>query len=215
MTGRYKATGPEAEYEPGSRGRVLRNLAGIKSVRQMQQRESEALTEATDYFIDTTEIDKRFLAADIREIHRRWLGDIYPWAGEYRSVNVSKDGFMFAAAAQVPRLMEELESGPLREFTPCHFSELDDQVRALAITHAELILVHPFREGNGRCARLMATLMGLQAGLDALNFEGIRGAERQRYISAIHASMNHTYEPMFTVFRKVIARTMRRAEWTT
>ena len=35
---------------------------------------------------------------------------------------------------------------------------------------------------------LLATLMGLRAGLDALNFEGIRGPELRRYISAIHAA---------------------------
>ena len=43
-----------------------------------------------------------------------------------------------------------------------------------AAVHAEPILIHPFREGNGRCARLLATLMGLQAGLPALDFGGGR-----------------------------------------
>jgi fido (protein-threonine AMPylation protein) len=32
---------------------------------------------------------------------------------------------------------------------------------ALAVVHAEFILIHPFREGNGRCGRLLAILMGL------------------------------------------------------
>ncbi len=35
----------------------------------------------------------------------------------------------------------------------------------MAVTHTELILVHPFREGNGRLTRLLNTLMALQAGL--------------------------------------------------
>ena len=37
---RYSAHGPEAESEPGSRGRVLRNLLGIRSVREMARRVS-------------------------------------------------------------------------------------------------------------------------------------------------------------------------------
>jgi hypothetical protein len=39
--GRYRAHGPQAEFEPGSGGRVLRNLLGIKRVRQIEQAESE------------------------------------------------------------------------------------------------------------------------------------------------------------------------------
>ncbi|MFN8601543.1 MAG: hypothetical protein U0842_13835 [Candidatus Binatia bacterium] len=38
-------------------------------------------------------------------LHKRWLGSIYPWAGVYRQVNVSKGRLIFAAATQVHRLM--------------------------------------------------------------------------------------------------------------
>ena len=77
----------------------------------MAQRESETLVAATQQLIDETRVDQRFTADGIRRIHRLWLGEIYPWAGEYRSVNVSKGGFMFAAAGLVPQLMSELERG--------------------------------------------------------------------------------------------------------
>jgi len=46
--GRYDADGPEAEFEPGSRGRVLRNRLGITSVREIERRESEALLAVTE-----------------------------------------------------------------------------------------------------------------------------------------------------------------------
>jgi cell filamentation protein len=206
---RYRAQGAEAESEPGSRERVLRNKVGIRSVRAMAQCESEALLAATERLIDETGQDHRFTSEDIRRMHRLWLGDIYEWAGEYRQVNVTKGDFPFAAAEQIPRLMREFEQGPLREFTPCQFANAADQARALAVVHAELILVHPFREGNGRCARLLAMLMGLQAGLPALDFGGVRGKEKQRYIAAIHAAMDRNYAPMMTVFDRVIARTVQ------
>lgn len=206
---RYTAHGPESEFEPGSRGRVLRNLAGVRSVREMARLESERLLAATERLIDETEVEQRFRADDVCRMHRLWLGDVYAWAGEYRQVNIGKDGFMFAAAHLIPHLMKELERGPLRQFTPCRFSTVEDQAHALAIVHAELILIHPFREGNGRCARLVATLMGLQAGLPVLNFGGIRGEEKKRYISAIHAALGRDYAPMTAIFRRVIARTLR------
>ena len=209
MTGRYRASGAESEHQPGSRGRVLRNLPGVTSIREMQRLESEALLAATDRLIDETEVNHRFTAQDVCDLHRLWLGELYGWAGRYRSVNISRDDFMFASAAQVPRLMQEFEEGPLREYTPCQYAERDEQAQALGITHAELILIHPFREGNGRCARLLASLMGLQAGLPLLDFSGLKGEERKRYISAIQASTGRDYEPIVSVFDRVIGRTLR------
>src|SRR6202162_223768 len=119
MTGRYEVFDPEAEFEPGSRGRALRNRLGITSVRALQQRESEALLATTQQVIDQVTVDQKFTADDVRRLHHLWLGEIYEWAGEYRSVNIAKGEFMFAAAAQVPRLMQQLEQGPLRLYTPC------------------------------------------------------------------------------------------------
>jgi cell filamentation protein len=206
---RYRAEGIEAQYEPGSRGRVLRNLLGVRSARVMAHRESEALVEATQQLIDETRVDQRFTGQDICRMHRRWLGAIYAWAGEYRSVNVSKGGFMFAAAGLVPRLMEELERCSLRQFTPCRFEQPSDQAMAIATVHVEFLLIHPFREGNGRCARLLATLMGLQAGLPPLDFGGIRGRTKRSYIAAVQAGLDRNYAPMAEIFGAVIARTSR------
>ena len=67
--GRYRARGLEAESEPGSDGRVLRNKLSIRSVRAMEQRESEALHAATQRLIDETDRDHRFTAEDIRHMH--------------------------------------------------------------------------------------------------------------------------------------------------
>ena len=209
LAGRYGAAGVEAEFEPGSRQRVLRNLLGIRSVREMQKAESRALYRATQALIDETLLNQRFVAVDLSRIHRLWLGDIYPWAGEYRSVNIAKGGFMFAAADQVSRLMGHLEDGPLRELTPCRADTAEVQARALGIVHAELVLIHPFRDGNGRCARVLSTLMGLQAGLPPLDFSAMDGRGKRRYIEAIHAALARDYAPIAKVFSAVIARTLR------
>ncbi|MCK7583404.1 MAG: Fic family protein [Chromatiales bacterium] len=120
----------------------------------------------------------RFTAADLRAIHRDWLGEIYVWAGGYRQVNVSKGEFTFAAAARVPALMDEFDRKILARHTPCNDPDRTDIVRALAETHVELVLIRPFREGNGRLARILSTLMALQAGLPLLDFSLIAGEGR-------------------------------------
>jgi cell filamentation protein len=199
----------EAQFEPGSRGRVLRNKLGIKSKRQMDKLERQEQFRTLEELIGVYDENHCFTVYDVCNIHKIWLGNIYEWAGKYRQVNISKGDFNFAAAGQIPKLMAEFEEVSLQEFTPCNFDSLDHIVKALAIVHTELVLIHPFREGNGRVARLLSILMALQARIPPLDFSGIVGRKRQEYISAIHAGMDHNYFPMEKIFKSIIRRTLR------
>ena len=194
----------EAQFEPGSRGRVLKNILGIRSKRAMDEMEATKLADATDWVIRHVAADQRITAADICQWHKQWLGEMYPWAGEYRRVNISKGSFVFAMAAQVPRLMQEFERDVLKRYTPCNFDDPENVLEALAITHCELVLIHPFREGNGRLSRLLSQLMALQAGLPLLNFSVIKGKQRETYFAAVRAGMGRDYAPMVEIFRKVV-----------
>ena len=206
---RYDVSGlPEAQFEPGSRDQVLKNRLGITSKQAMDDAEAKALERATDRFIGTFDATHRFTAADVCEIHRAWLGEIYEWAGRYRQVNVSKGEFPFAAAAQIPTLMAQFEQGPLGRHTPCSFTNRADVVRALAEVHTELVLIHPFRDGNGRVARLLSTLMALQAGLPLLDFRAIVGENKNAYFSAVQAGLDKHYEPMGRIFTEIIERSV-------
>jgi len=208
--GHYDASGLiEAQFEPGSRGRVLRNLLGSKSKREMDQIEAQEQLRTLEELVRIYDQTHRITAADVRRIHKIWLGSIYAWAGNYRQVNLSKGDFPFAAANQIPRLMIEFEKGPLREYTPCRFTEMSEIARAIAVVHTELLLIHPFREGNGRVARLLAVLMALQAGLPPLDFGNIKGRKRQEYFRAVQAGLDRDYKPMEEVFSAVIRRTRR------
>lgn len=179
MSNRYDTSNlGQAQFEPESRGRVLRNLLGVRRKREMDALEAVKLVAATDWAIRHFSANRRFTAADACLLHRRWLGSVYAWAGEYRQVNIGKGGFAFAMAAQIPRLMEEFERKVLAVHSPCESSEREHVVTALAVTHCELVLIHPFRDGNGRVAHLLATLMALQAGLPLLNFSAIEGRRR-------------------------------------
>lgn len=97
----------ENQYEPGSRGRVLRNLLGLKSQRAMDRVEAEALERATDALIKTYDAAHRFTVGDVCAMHKTWLGRVYSWAGRYRRVNLGIGRFQFASATHIPQLTEE------------------------------------------------------------------------------------------------------------
>ncbi len=82
-------------------------------------------------------------------------------------------------------------------------------MEAIAIVHTELVLIHPFREGNGRIARILASLMGIQAALPPLDFRGVIGKKKKEYIAAVQAGMNRNYKPMEKMFKYIIRRTLR------
>ena len=184
VSDRYDTTGYiEGQYEPGSRGRVLRNMLSIKSKRSMDKLESEALLAALKTAISEYDRDHRFTVDDLCAMNRKWLGGIYVWAGKYRQVNLEKGGLPFAAAHLIPRLMADFEKQILAVYTPCRFLSHREIAYALAVVHVELLLIHPFREGNGRLARMLSSLMSFQAGLPALDFGTLKGAQKRVFCS--------------------------------
>lgn len=80
----------------------------------------------------------------------------------------------------------------LTRFTPCHEFSDDALIEAIALTHVEFILIHPFREGNGRLSRLLADVMSVQTGQGPLDYSAW-DADKERYFRAIHAGMARDY----------------------
>ncbi|MBI3313640.1 MAG: Fic family protein [Candidatus Omnitrophica bacterium] len=212
--GRYKATGVEIEFEAGTSQKVLKNLFGIKKQVELDRIENIALKQAEDiFFRKLVREDKRFTAKDIRNMHKVWLGKIYEWAGSYRSVDLEKGNFRFAHAKHIPQLMSDFEKDYLAKQTPCRFKTRDRIVLALAEVHTELVLIHPFREGNGRLARILSTLMALQAGLPLLDFTPIeKGKKKQEYFTAVQIGISKNYKPMQKIFREIIEKSLSRSQ---
>lgn len=80
----------EDQYEPGSNGTVLRNKKGITDSVEMGEAETNALWRAQRKLIGEVTNDQPFTVEDICMMHRLWLKSIYPWAGQFRGVNISK-----------------------------------------------------------------------------------------------------------------------------
>lgn len=70
--------------------------------------------------------------------------------------------------------------------------------------HAELLFIHPFREGNGRVARVLANAMAARYGLPLFPFKLIAGEFREEYIAAVQKAAGAEYEAMEQIFRKLL-----------
>ena len=195
MTDRYAVHGTQGEFQPGSNDLVLANKLGIQSVEDMNDLELELLQRLYEEVLVKHLPNRVLTVEDLKTWHRRWLGNVFEWAGQERSVNMGKDGFMFAASAQIPRLLADFERSCLARWTPCHDMDTDALVDAIAITHVEFILIHPFREGNGRLSRLLADVMAVQSGRLPLDYS-TWNTDRPAYYQAIHLGLQMEYAPM-------------------
>ncbi len=207
--GRYSTTGMlEDQYMPGTKKQVLKNLLNISHKDEIDRVETELLYELTDQLLDELDRNQCFTVEDIKQFHHRWLGTVYEWAGKHRQVMMSKGNFSFAAPAYIPQLMEIFEEECLKKYTPCIFESRKKVITALAVVHTELLLIHPFREGNGRISRLLSILMALQAGLPLLDFTGFDKERQKEYFAAVRYGLDRNYKPMEKVFRAVISRSL-------
>ncbi len=209
---RYKmAVGIEAEYEPGSRGRVLRNNLGIRSKTAIDQIEAEALAQVQSRYFTEEMIttDTAFTAELIKQMHREWLGDLYEWAGAYRTVDVAKGDFSFPPAYLIPDNMRTFEKDVLGKLTPCRPDKPSIVCESVARVHAELLLIHPFREGNGRLARWLANIMFAQSGLSIpdYGFTGRGSKMRQsRYLDAVIKAYYQDYSDLVRFLEEALER---------
>ena len=84
---------------------VLRNIPGIRNPERLAALEA-SVTVARLVELDASALHGQFDAAHLRGVHRHIFQDIYPWAGEYRTVNISKGGQFFGAAAFVGKALD-------------------------------------------------------------------------------------------------------------
>ena len=78
----------------------------------------------------------------LQAIHRYLFEDIYEFAGEIRKVNVAKGNFRFAPLMYLDAALENIDKMPQADF--------DEIIEK----YVEMNIAHPFREGNGRSARI-------------------------------------------------------------
>ena len=195
MPSRYDIVGSQGTVQPGSPDKVLENRLNITRSEDIDEAELVLLQKLYVSVLQEHLPPGRISVLHLKRWHKRWLGNVYDWAGQYRTVNMSKDGFPFAPSWQLSRLMQIFDSDYLARYTPCKGMETNELVRAIAVIHVEFILMHPFREGNGRVSRLLADVMAVQAGREPLDYSSWE-RNKAGYVAAIQTGMDCNYAPM-------------------
>lgn len=99
------------------------------------------------------------------QLHRLLFQDIYPWAGELRTLDIAKDSTRFCT---VRRLVPEANKlfSKLQAENWFEGQSRDVLIGLSAELYGDLNMVHPFRDGNGRTQRLLFEHLIINAGYE-------------------------------------------------
>jgi cell filamentation protein len=172
---------------------VLKNLRGLTDSGPLARFEARRTHRRIAELIDTPVpglvprlVPGSFDLAHLKAIHRYIFQDVYEWAGQFRTVNISKGGHLFGVAAFLePALRQTVEKLAAENY----LVDLDAALFAgrAAYFLGELNAAHPFREGNGRTQREFIRELGLKAGrhIDwrATTIEEMTNASRLSHVS--------------------------------
>ena len=192
---KYELHSAEEQYQPGSGERVLANKPGIIYAEEIEVLESGLLLMLYEHLFMGSQPPTTLTFAVIRKWHRQWLGNVYDWAGRLRNANLTKNGFQFAAANRVQLLIDSFERQFLVSSGRLNSLSRPELVRFLAECHVEFILIHPFREGNGRLSRLLCDALSVQSGRGLLDYS-LGDEHKAFYFKAIQAGVSGNYCPM-------------------
>lgn len=99
----------------------------------------------------------------LKAIHRHLFQDVYEWAGELRTVDISKGSSRFGNCGMIEDyLTQQLDRISAENFLAAY--PPDKFISRLAHFMGEINAAHPFREGNGRVQRAFCARLAEQAG---------------------------------------------------
>ena len=173
---------------------VLANIPGIRDEKDLTLFEDAIADTAIleiEHFIHHQKINFKLW----RNIHKVLFKEVYLWAGDLRTVGLSKGESAFAQPAYIEananRLFRELaEENELRGL------EKDVFIKRLAHYYNELNALHPFREGNGRSLKLLLTEVALRSGYE-INWGGVSRKENEEASIAGFYGDNSPFEQLF------------------
>jgi len=185
---------------PNREGEILPNKLGLKDKKSIEKEEYRGFLRAELKFESELDSIRSFDWQLISSIHKIALGYLYEFAGKIRQVNMSKGGFLFPAAKFLPEAIKTFE----KDFLKTIPEEITDElhlIQVLAPLHAEFLFIHPFRDGNGRTARLVVNLIALKHGFESFNFDPIKKDRMDEYIYCVQSAADKNYQPMIELFK--------------
>ena len=193
----YKyGVGQDSYCYPGST--VLRNKLDIRDDSTLNDAEQQlsAVAAATIEFSPPP-----YSLASLQKIHRTLFSDLYEWAGELRTVGISKQDTRFCQ----PNYMEKEAGKIFKGMALANWFEgmsRSDLIVAVADAYSALNVVHPFGEGNGRTQRILFEHLVMNAGFEISWW----GVENDEWLYANIAAYNCVLEPLQQVFNRCIGQ---------
>jgi Fic-DOC domain mobile mystery protein B len=178
-----------------------RDLAvGVTNRAELNAFERENILEARRWALGKRTLTREDLLSEdfLRELHRRMFRRVWRWAGKYRS----SERNLGVAVHQLPQALRLL-----LDDTRYWFSEKTYPTDEAAVRfHHRLVAIHPWPNGNGRHARLMAdTLISRYGGppltWGASDGAALPGTTRQRYLDSLRAADNGNIQPLLVFAR--------------
>ena len=123
----------------------------------------------------------------IKDLHRRMFRDVWRWAGKFRTGARNLGVPFYEIPVALRHLLDDTRTWIEHEVYP------PDEIAVRF--HHRLVQIHPFPNGNGRHARLMADLFVMSLGGERFSWGSaslqVAGDLRRRYIATLQAADNH------------------------
>jgi Fic-DOC domain mobile mystery protein B len=163
--------------------------------RELNRAEQKNIARAQDWALSR----RRDLLTDkfIKDLHRRMLGDVWRWAGRFRSSDRNLGISFYEVPMALRGLLVDAKAWIEHKTYP------PDEI-AIRLHH-RLVQIHPFPNGNGRHSRLMADLLIMRHGGERFTWgsTNLQNASevRKRYIEALKAADDHDLRPLLAFAR--------------
>lgn len=128
---------------------ILENKLGIESQIELANAEEKITKQKALKLFETKELDNFEVGTfeGLAQIHKYLFEEIYEFAGKVRKENISKSNFRFVSAMYLKEALNKIDEMPQTTF--------DEIIEK----YVEMNVAHPFREGNGRSARIWLDLI--------------------------------------------------------
>lgn len=173
--------------------------------------EAEGIKKALQYVVRLSEEKAQITPTLIQDIYKEAFSFIFPdWAGKFRIVDVTVGEYepphYSKISVLVKNLCDDLEERLKHIPSPENEEQfLAEVISLLAWFQHRFVWIHPFKDYNGRVARLLTNLLVFNFGLPALEIKAETGLDRQRYIKAMKAADQSDY----TRLEKLIANALK------
>ena len=180
----------------------------LKSTNQdiIQKEEDLKLLELYSYLVENFDISKPFGFNTIQKWHKDIFETIYPFAGDLRTVVMSKGGgseaweWRLEFLDAIPQL-----NGLIVDITSKKYDDIDKITYDLSKLLSEFLFIHPFREGNGRLSRLVCDIILAKNSFPMI---GLNLKNGDNYIEKVHQGYDCNYEPMKELLKLKIVELM-------